>query len=103
MRRLMAEPQLSILVPVYNEAATVERAIGALLGADLPFTTQLIVVDDGSSDGTAEILRGGDWPKDRVRLLAHDGNRGKGAAVQTALEAATGDFACIFDADLEYE
>ena len=59
-------PQLSILVPVYNEAATVERALEALLEADLPFTTELVVVDDGSTDGTDAILRDGNWPADRV-------------------------------------
>jgi dolichol-phosphate hexosyltransferase len=96
-------PQLSILVPVYNEAATAERAIGALLDANLSFTSELIVVDDGSTDGTGEILRDAGWPADRVTLLSHDRNRGKGAAVQTALAQASSDFAAIFDADLEYE
>jgi dolichol-phosphate hexosyltransferase len=99
----MATPQLSILVPVYNEAATVTRAVDALLAADLPFTTELIVVDDGSTDGTAELLERGDWPADRVRVLHHEQNRGKGAAVRTALAQASGEFAAIFDADLEYD
>jgi glycosyltransferase involved in cell wall biosynthesis len=96
-------PQLSILVPVYNEAATVERALRALLDADLNVTSELIVVDDGSTDGTGEILRGGDWPGDRVRLLSHERNSGKGAAVRTALAEASGEYAAVFDADLEYE
>jgi glycosyltransferase involved in cell wall biosynthesis len=96
-------PQLSILVPVYNEAATVERAIDALLAAELPFSTELIVVDDGSTDGTATILREGNWPADRVRVLHHEHNQGKGAAVRTALAEANGDVATIFDADLEYD
>lgn len=102
MRRRLA-PQLSILVPVYNEAATVERAIDALLEADLPFSTELVVVDDGSTDGTRKILEGASWPADRVRIHHHDRNLGKGAAVRTALEDARGEFAAIFDADLEYE
>src|SRR4051794_9230111 len=102
MRRRLA-PQLSILVPVYNEAATVERAIDALLEADLPFSTELVVVDDGSTDGTREILEGGSWPADRVRVHHHDRNMGKGAAVRTALDDARGEFSAIFDADLEYE
>ena len=102
MPRHMA-PGLSILMPVYNEAATVERALEALLEADLPFTTELVVVNDGSTDGTDAILRDGNWPADRVRVLSHESNQGKGAAVRTALAAATGDFAAIFDADLEYE
>jgi glycosyltransferase involved in cell wall biosynthesis len=99
----MADPQLSILVPVYNERATVVPAINQLLEADLPVSTELVVVDDGSTDGTSELLDQGDWPKDRVTLMRHDRNRGKGAAVQTALTAARGEFSAIFDADLEYE
>jgi glycosyltransferase involved in cell wall biosynthesis len=102
MARRMA-PQLSILMPVYNEVATVERAIGAILEADLPVSTELIVVDDGSTDGTARVLASGDWPADRVRLVSHERNRGKGAAVRTALAEARGEYTTIFDADLEYE
>ena len=93
---------LSILMPVYNERATVERAIEEVLGADLPLPFELIVVDDGSTDGTSEILSGRKWDG-RVRLLAHDHNQGKGAAVRTALKDARGEFSAIFDADLEYD
>jgi glycosyltransferase involved in cell wall biosynthesis len=93
---------LSILMPVYNERATVERAIEEVLGADLPLPFELIVVDDGSTDGTSDILSGREWDG-RVRLLAHDHNQGKGAAVRTALKSAKGEFAAIFDADLEYD
>jgi glycosyltransferase involved in cell wall biosynthesis len=89
-------------MPVYNEAATVERAIHEVLDADIGVAVELIVVNDGSTDGTTEILSGTSWP-DRVRVLHHEGNRGKGAAVRTALEAARGEFSAIFDADLEYE
>jgi dolichol-phosphate hexosyltransferase len=96
-------PQLSILMPVYNEAATVERAVSAILEADLSVSTELIVVDDGSTDGTREIIEHADWPADRVRVLWHSHNQGKGAAVRTALAAAGGEIATIFDADLEYE
>ena len=96
-------PQLSILMPVYNEAATVERAVAAVLAADLPVTSEIVVVDDGSTDGTAQILKDAAWPADRVRIHSHPRNRGKGAAVQTALADARGDFATVFDADLEYE
>lgn len=96
-------PQLSILMPVYNEAATVELAVAAVLAADLPVTTELILVDDGSTDGTGEIMAKAKWPADQVRVVSHERNQGKGAAVRTALELATGDFSAIFDADLEYD
>jgi dolichol-phosphate hexosyltransferase len=93
---------LSILMPVYNERERVERAIVEVLQTELPTDFELIVVDDGSDDGTREILSGGDWDG-RVRLFEHPVNQGKGAAVQTALGQARGDYAAIFDADLEYD
>jgi dolichol-phosphate hexosyltransferase len=93
---------LSILMPVYNERERVERAIAEVLATDLPSEFELIIVDDGSTDGTREILRGGDWDG-RVRLFEHPENRGKGAAVQTALAEARGEYSAIFDADLEYD
>ena len=93
---------LSILMPVYNERATVERAIAEVLEADLPLDFELIVVDDGSTDGTSDILSGRDWGE-RVTLLEHERNQGKGAAVRTALGHARGEFSAIFDADLEYD
>ena len=93
---------LSILMPVYNEAETVERAIGEVLAADLPVESEVILVNDGSTDGTTDVLRRIDLPEN-VRCFSHDRNRGKGAAVRTALQKATGDFAAIFDADLEYD
>ena len=93
---------LSILMPVYNEEATVERAITEVLTTTLPMNAELIVVDDGSTDRTAELLRGREWP-DGVTVLHHERNAGKGAAVRTALEHANGEFAAIFDADLEYD
>jgi dolichol-phosphate hexosyltransferase len=101
MRRRVA-PQLSILMPVYNEVATVGQAVAEVLAADLPVTSEIILVDDGSTDGTRQVLEAADWPADRVRIHWHDQNRGKGAAVRTALADARGEFATIFDADLEY-
>ncbi len=93
---------LSILMPVFNELTTVERAIDDALTAELPVESrQLVVVDDGSTDGTRELLRGRDWPEN-VTLVMHDRNRGKGAALQTALQHATGELSAILDADLEY-
>ena len=93
---------LSILMPVFDERATVEAAIEDALSAELPVSgRELIVVDDGSADGTRELLREHEWP-DNVTILFHDRNRGKGAAVRTALEHARGEFAAVLDADLEY-
>jgi len=93
---------LSILMPVYNERERVERAIAEVLATELPADFELIVVNDGSTDGTQEILHSNNFDG-RVRLLEHPVNRGKGAAVQTALAEAKGEFAAIFDADLEYD
>jgi dolichol-phosphate hexosyltransferase len=89
-------------MPVYNELATVKQAIDEVLAADVGMDLELIVVDDGSTDGTRELLARGPWPA-QVRVLQHDRNRGKGAAVRTALAEARGEFAAIFDADLEYD
>jgi dolichol-phosphate hexosyltransferase len=97
------QPELSILMPVYNERATVEAAIADALGAALPVDgRELVIVDDGSTDGTREFLTGHEWGEN-VRVLLHDRNRGKGAAVRTALASASGSIAAILDADLEYE
>ncbi len=93
---------LSILMPVYNERERVERAIAEVLDTELPADFELIVVDDGSTDGTRELLRAGAWGE-RVRLFEHEHNLGKGAAIQTALAQANGEFSAIFDADLEYD
>ncbi len=93
---------LTILMPVFNELSTVERAIDDALTAELPVTgRQLVLIDDGSTDGTRELLQGRDWP-DNITLVLHDRNRGKGAALQTGLQHATGTWAAILDADLEY-
>jgi glycosyltransferase involved in cell wall biosynthesis len=93
---------LSILMPVYNERERVERAVAEVLDAELPDEFELIIVDDGSTDGTREILRNGDWGP-RVRLFEHASNQGKGAAIRTGLQQAQGEFSAIFDADLEYD
>jgi glycosyltransferase involved in cell wall biosynthesis len=98
----VAPSSLSILMPVFNERETIEAAIADALAADLPVERrELVVVDDGSTDGTRELLLDGTWPEN-VRVYTHDRNRGKGAAVRTALEHAQGEWAAILDADLEY-
>jgi hypothetical protein len=89
-------------MPVYNERETLARAVEDALTAELPVDArQLVIVDDGSTDGTLELIRTTEWPES-VTVVEHDRNRGKGAAIQTALGHATGDFAAILDADLEY-
>ncbi len=97
--------KLSILVPVYNEQTVVERSLAQVLAAPLPenLDRELIVVDDCSTDGTLAILQRITEAEPRIRLLRHDVNRGKGAAIRTAIQHATGDFTLVQDADLEYD
>jgi len=87
-------------MPAYNEAATVGTAVKRVLDIRYPCEVELVVVDDGSVDDTAEVLATIDDP--RVVVTGHRGNRGKGAAVRTAASFATGDYLLVFDADLEY-
>ena len=89
---------LSILIPVYNEVKTVRQTIERVQAT--PYQKEIIVVDDGSIDGTREELKQLDQD---IRVLFHEKNRGKGAAIQTALQHATGDILLIQDADLEYD
>jgi dolichol-phosphate hexosyltransferase len=97
----MADPKLSILMPVFNERATVAQAIAEVEAARGEDAWELVIVDDGSTDGTAELLRERE-ERDGVRLIFHERNRGKGAALRTALDAAAGRYVTVMDADLEY-
>jgi glycosyltransferase involved in cell wall biosynthesis len=98
---MSGQPKLSILMPVYNEARTVQAVIKRVLDVDFPCPVEVVIVDDASTDGTAEILAG--FRDERLIMLQHPVNRGKGAAVRTAVAAATGDFMVPLDADLEYQ
>jgi len=93
------EPDLSVVMPAYNEADTIRTAVRRVL--DQPFVHELIVVDDGSRDATTAQLAGFDDA--RLRVLTHPTNRGKGAALRTGFAATTARFVAIQDADLEYD
>ena len=95
--------KLSVLIPVYNERWTVEQILRNVLNSETALELEIIVVDDGSTDGTAEAIekfRNEDTP---ITLMRHTRNRGKGAAVRTAIQKMTGDVAIIQDGDLEYD
>ena len=89
-------------MPVFNERLRLERAVDAVLAANVSDDLELLIVDDGSTDGTREILKDQSWPP-QVRVIYHDRNRSKGAAIRTALAEARGLYTTIMDADLEYE
>ncbi len=93
--------KLSVIVPVYNERNTVVEILRRMRIVELPVDREFIVVNDGSDDGTDSVLA--QLGDSTVRILSHAENRGKGAAIRTALEHVTGDMVLIQDADLEYD
>jgi glycosyltransferase involved in cell wall biosynthesis len=93
--------KLSILMPVYNEEARIADALKQALAVDYPCEIELVVVDDGSGDGTPDALTGMD--DSRLRVFTHARNQGKGAAIRTAVQHADGEYMIILDADLEYD
>ena len=96
---------LSIVIPVFNEEALVATLLGKIVDLQLAdgMAKEVVIVDDGSTDGTLQVLRAFHAAHPEVRLLVHEKNRGKGAAVRTGMEAAHGDILIIQDADLEYD
>ena len=98
--------RLSILIPAYQEERTIGEVLARVSSIDteaLGFAKEIIVCDDGSQDRTAAVIEEARARDRRIHLVRHPANRGKGAAIRTALAAATGDYCLIQDADLEYE
>ncbi len=92
--------KLSVIMPVYNEFDTIREIVRRV--QDMKLADEIVIIDDGSEDGTRDILAEMDG-KEGIRIILHDRNQGKGAAVRTGLQAATGDIFPIQDADLEYD
>lgn len=93
--------KLSVVIPVYNEYELLREAVKAVVAVDL--ADEIIIVDDGSTDGTKELYEEVKSFSDKIQVHYHDHNQGKGAAVRTAFGLATGDILLIQDADLEYD
>jgi len=93
--------RLSVVIPVYNELGTIKEIVSRVQAVDLE--KEIIIVDDGSTDGTRELLQEITLSHENIKVLYHDLNQGKGAALRTGFEGATGDIIIIQDADLEYD
>lgn len=96
----MKEKILSVVMPVYNEKGTVLKIVDKVLKLDM--VRELVIVDDGSTDGTREVLNEAKFDG-RVKVVLHDKNMGKGAALRTGFRQTTGDIVVVQDADLEYD
>src|SRR6186997_3214216 len=95
------EPLLSVVIPVYNELRTIDHILAAVRAVGLD--TEIIIVDDYSTDGTRDRLKVLVQSDNRLRVFYHEKNQGKGAALRTGIAAATGRFVIVQDADLEYD
>jgi glycosyltransferase involved in cell wall biosynthesis len=93
--------KLSVIVPVFDERNTVVEIVRRMRAVELPVDLEIVVVDDGSTDGTRDVLR--QLADSTVRIVMHPANRGKGAAIRSGLEHVTGDLVLVQDADLEYD
>ena len=104
MNTPQSRESLTVLVPAYNESATIVTALERLWAVDIPLECEIIVIDDASTDGTGTLVS---EVRDRspfpLTLLKHERNRGKTAALRTGLQSANGTFTLIYDADLEYD
>ena len=93
--------KLSVIVPVFDERNTVVEIVRRMRAVDLPVDLEIVIVDDGSTDGTRDVLR--QLGDSTVRVITHEANRGKGAAIRSGLAHVTGDLVLVQDADLEYD
>jgi glycosyltransferase involved in cell wall biosynthesis len=103
---IFKNPKLSILMPAYNEEATIAEIVKRIDKVDLAkigVDRELIIVDDGSKDKTVEIVQGLQARYPYIRFIQHKKNKGKGGAIKTAIKAATGNMMIVQDADLEYD
>ncbi|MBN1514037.1 MAG: glycosyltransferase family 2 protein [Phycisphaerae bacterium] len=97
--------KLSIVIPVYNERATLEELVSRVVAADVGMPREIVLVDDGSTDGTRDLYPKivERWPGEEIHVQLQDRNQGKGAALREGFSRATGDIVLIQDADLEYD